>query len=154
MKKVFSILMVAFAMTAMVACGDKNEGTENNGGNNNGNGGNDTPTSTIANTKWHGVKDLTEYNMGSSEEWVEFGTSDVTYKYTATDNNDNTTNGEYRGTYTFDEEQQNGYMELTNVNNSSETLDHVPFEINEGANLVFESGVCNPAVHILYKQQN
>ena len=34
MKKVFSILMVAFAMTAMAACGDKNEnGTDNGGGN-------------------------------------------------------------------------------------------------------------------------
>ena len=29
MKKVFSILMVAFAMTAMVACGDKVNGTDN-----------------------------------------------------------------------------------------------------------------------------
>ena len=38
MKKVFSILMVAFAMTAMVACGDKTEGTDNGGGNNNGGG--------------------------------------------------------------------------------------------------------------------
>lgn len=39
MKKVFSILMVAFAMTAMAACGDDNNtGTENGGGNNDGNG--------------------------------------------------------------------------------------------------------------------
>lgn len=39
MKKVFSILMVAFAMTAMAACGDDNNtGTENGGGNNGGNG--------------------------------------------------------------------------------------------------------------------
>lgn len=46
MKKVFSILMVAFAMTAMVAC-DK-ENNENNGGNNNGgnNGGGGTVTDT------------------------------------------------------------------------------------------------------------
>lgn len=153
MKKLFPILMVAFAMSAFVACGDKNEGTGNNGGNNNG-GGNDTPTSEIANTKWHGVKDLTEYNMGRSEEWVEFGASDVTYRYTATDNNDNTTNGEYHGTYTYNEEQHNGYMELTNVSNSSETLNHVPFEVNEGVSLVFNSGVCNPAVQILHKQQN
>ena len=43
MKKVFSILLVAFAMTAMVACGDEN----NNGGTNNGggnNGGTEQPT--------------------------------------------------------------------------------------------------------------
>ena len=40
MKKAFSILMVAFAMTAMVACGDDdNNGTDNGGGNNPG--GND-----------------------------------------------------------------------------------------------------------------
>ena len=129
MKKLFSILMVAFAMTAMVACGDKNEGTENNGGNDNG-GGNNTPTSEIANTRWHGTKDLTEYNMGRSEEWVEFGT------------------------YTYNEEQHNGYMELTNVSNANETLSHLPFEINEGVSLVFNSGVCNPAVQILHKQQN
>ena len=36
MKRVFSILMVAFAMTAMVACGDKINGTDNSG--------DDTPT--------------------------------------------------------------------------------------------------------------
>jgi hypothetical protein len=36
MKRVFSILMVAFAMTAMVACGDKVNGTDTPGG--------DTPT--------------------------------------------------------------------------------------------------------------
>lgn len=36
MKKVFSILMVAFAMTAMVACGDKINGTDTPG--------DDTPT--------------------------------------------------------------------------------------------------------------
>ena len=36
MKKVFSILMVAFAMPAMVACGDKIHGTDNSG--------DDTPT--------------------------------------------------------------------------------------------------------------
>ena len=33
MKKVFSILMVAFAMTAMVACGEKDNGTDDGGGN-------------------------------------------------------------------------------------------------------------------------
>lgn len=33
MKKLFSILMVALAMTAFVACGDTNEGSDNNGGN-------------------------------------------------------------------------------------------------------------------------
>ena len=38
MKKVFSILMVAFAMTAMVACGEKDDPTDNGGGNNGGNG--------------------------------------------------------------------------------------------------------------------
>lgn len=38
MKKVFSILMVAFAMTAMVACGEKDDTTDNGGGNNGGNG--------------------------------------------------------------------------------------------------------------------
>ena len=37
MKKVFSIQMVAFAMTAMVACGEKvNDGTDNGGGSNGG----------------------------------------------------------------------------------------------------------------------
>ncbi len=37
MKKMFSILMVAFAMTAMVACGEKdNDGTDNGGGSNGG----------------------------------------------------------------------------------------------------------------------
>ena len=55
MKKVFSILMVAFALTAMVACGDKTEGTGNGGGNNNGG---DTPdpgteqTDALAETEW------------------------------------------------------------------------------------------------------
>ena len=36
MKKVFSILMVAFAMTAMIACGDENNNSENPSGNNPG----------------------------------------------------------------------------------------------------------------------
>ena len=40
MKKVFSILMVAFAMTMMVACGEKVNGPDNSGGNN---GGGDNP---------------------------------------------------------------------------------------------------------------
>ena len=40
MKKLFSILMVAFAMTAMVACGDKNGGNDNGG---NTPGGNEQP---------------------------------------------------------------------------------------------------------------
>lgn len=55
MKKVFSILMVAFALTAMVACGDKTEGTGNGGGNNNG-GGTPDPgteqTDALAETEW------------------------------------------------------------------------------------------------------
>lgn len=53
MKKVFSILMVAFALTAMVACGNKTEG--NGGGNNNG-GGTPDPgteqTDALAETEW------------------------------------------------------------------------------------------------------
>ncbi len=36
MKKVFSIQKVAFAMTAMAACGDDNNGTGNGGGSNGG----------------------------------------------------------------------------------------------------------------------
>lgn len=38
MKKVFSILMVAFAMTAMVACEPENSGTDTPGDNNTANG--------------------------------------------------------------------------------------------------------------------
>ena len=38
MKKVFSILMVAFAMTMMVACDDEGNGPDNGGGNGGGNG--------------------------------------------------------------------------------------------------------------------
>lgn len=38
MKKVFSILMVAFAMTMMVACDDEGNGPDNGGGNGDGNG--------------------------------------------------------------------------------------------------------------------
>lgn len=41
MKKVFSALMIAFAMTAMVACGEK-DNTNNSGGGNNGGGGGGT----------------------------------------------------------------------------------------------------------------
>lgn len=37
MKKMFSIQKVAFAMTAMAACGEKdNDGTDNGGGSNGG----------------------------------------------------------------------------------------------------------------------
>lgn len=45
MKKVFSILMVAFAMTVMVACGEKDNNNDDNGG-----GNNTTPTEAAANT--------------------------------------------------------------------------------------------------------
>ena len=45
LKKVFSIMMVAFAMTAMVSC-DKDDNDDNN----NGNGNNNTPTEAAANT--------------------------------------------------------------------------------------------------------
>ncbi|MCR5423489.1 MAG: hypothetical protein K6E93_01865 [Bacteroidales bacterium] len=50
MKKVFSILMVAFALTAMVACSEKDNGAGNGGGNNNGgNGGSslNIPNNTV-----------------------------------------------------------------------------------------------------------
>ena len=51
MKKVFSILMVAFAMTAMVACGEKDNGTDTpggtpSGGDNPGGGGTTAQTDT------------------------------------------------------------------------------------------------------------
>ena len=45
MKKVLSILMVAFAMTAMVACGEKDNGTDN-----------PQPDNTIIGTTWTHVE--------------------------------------------------------------------------------------------------
>lgn len=38
MKKILSVLMIAFAMTAMVACGEKDNGTDTPGGNDGGEG--------------------------------------------------------------------------------------------------------------------
>ena len=105
MKKVFSILMVAFAMTAMVACGDKNEGTENNGGNNNG-GGNNEQTTRLSGAKYYrqtnSAGDMTEHTVtfGQGNEvkyhvvwnWSEGGSN-----YAAS--GDET----WRGTYTYTE---------------------------------------------------
>lgn len=63
MKKVFSILMVAFAMTAMVACGEK-DNTDNgsNGGSNNG-GGTDTPIDPPATPSSYVIYDGVTYPM-------------------------------------------------------------------------------------------
>ena len=65
MKKIFSILLVAFAMTTMGACGDKNNGTDNNGGNNN-NGG--AALASIARTKWLHESENDLYRLTISEE--------------------------------------------------------------------------------------
>ena len=50
MKKVLSILMVAFAMTAMAACGDDNNGGTNNGGGNNNGGEQPTGNESVLTT--------------------------------------------------------------------------------------------------------
>lgn len=72
MKKIFSILMVAFAMTAFVACSkDNNDNTDNNGGNG---GGNNEPTLNVAdNTVIYGG---TIYHMNTE---VNYMNEDLTF---------------------------------------------------------------------------
>ena len=77
MKKVFSILMVAFAMTAMVACNK-----DDNGDNGNGNGGNNnnTPTEAAANTLLLNGKTYqlnSHYEMGGDRTYAGAETVDT-----------------------------------------------------------------------------
>ena len=113
MKKVFSILMVAFAMTAMVACGDDNKGGSNNGGGNNG--GNEQ-TDRLAGKKYHYKYDR---NGGFDEHTVTFGT-DGTVEYHVVWNRPDVEEDEgyeptgdmtFRGTYTYSEEVQGDVWE-------------------------------------------
>ena len=70
MKKIFSILMAAFAMTAMVACGDTTEGTGNGGGNNNGDGNGTEQTTRLSGAKYYKYRD---FAGDVSEHTVVFG---------------------------------------------------------------------------------
>ena len=78
MKKVFSILMVAFAMTVMVACNkDDNGGNSGNGGNG---GGNVTPTEAAANTLVINGKTyqlISQYEMGGERTYADAETVDT-----------------------------------------------------------------------------
>ena len=75
MKKTLSILIVAFVMTAMVSCGEKDNTPSNGGGNSNGNSNNDSNTPA-------GWVDLglpsgllwAECNLGANtpEEWGDY----------------------------------------------------------------------------------
>ena len=107
MKKLFSILMVAFAMTAMVACGDKNENTENNGGDNNGSG--TSQNELLEYTLWR-------YKAGES------GNNDYVYviisfttssKATVSITKGNESQVSYSGTYTYS--NGNGTLSLQNI---------------------------------------
>ena len=60
MKKIFSILMVAFAMTAMVSCNKDNDG-----------GNNDEPTLNIADNTL--IYDGTTYTLDIVEVWHQNG---------------------------------------------------------------------------------
>lgn len=128
MKKLFSILMVAFAMTAMVACGDKNEGTENNGGNNGGGNGNGQ-TTHLTNLQYHLRKSAS--GGGYADHTITFG-SDNNVEYHIIwewPESDEFPGGEYtmRGTYTYNEQSQGsvweatGTLMLTDINNSEHT---------------------------------
>ena len=104
MKKVISILMVAFAMTAMAACGDKNENsTDNGGGNNNGGQVVDPQDKSLEGTTWR-------YQMGSASDGY-YSIYEVSFQtgsqydivgYHADGSVDNSLSDHYVGSYTYD----------------------------------------------------
>ncbi|MBQ7062480.1 MAG: hypothetical protein IJM88_04245 [Bacteroidales bacterium] len=122
MKKVLSILMVAFAMTAMVACGDKNESTDNGGGNNGGGGGGGTnpgteQTDALSDTYWKYIEG--DELMIDPYRSVSFDCRKDHYCF-YWDNNHLNEPAEYisgYGTYTYDEATSSGTATLKNQDN-------------------------------------
>ena len=106
MKKLFSILMVAFAVTAMVACGDNNEGTNNDGV---GNGSGTSQNESLEYTLWR-------YKAGESGDndyvyvILSFTTSS---KATVSITKGNEGQVSYSGTYTYS--NGNGTLSLQNT---------------------------------------
>ena len=100
MKKVLSILMVAFTMTAIVACGDDNEGTDNVGGNGN------EQTTKLSGTKYYKYRD---FAGDVSEHTVVFGPGNeveyhVVWNWAEGGDNFAASGDEtWRGTYTYNE---------------------------------------------------
>lgn len=117
MKKAFSILMVAFALTAMVGCTEKedNAGNSSNGSNGGNNGGGGTPT-TLDGTTW-----LYQTGTNGQQGFVYAG---VSFDYgMASVNITTNTSGEndykiYAGSYTYS--GGNGTIVLRNVQTQEE----------------------------------
>lgn len=104
MKKLFSILMMAAAMTAMVACGEKDNTTDNSGGN--------TEITDLNGTMWR-------YDHGTLGEdgFLSVALSFVSASYSSisvtTYNNGMADGVPYGGPYTYTNGQ--GSIELTNM---------------------------------------
>lgn len=142
MKKVLSILMVAFAMTAIAACGDENNGGTNNGGGNNngGNNGGDTP-SHLSGLKYHILKNNGD---GMTEHTITFGNGyeaeyHVVWNWPGAneDGSDWVGDETYRGTFVCDEQVENnawmadGTFDLAKVGDSY-THYHSTFNADAG----------------------
>ena len=119
MKKVFSILMVAFAMTAMVACGGNNEATSNGGNNNDG--GTPEPVTeqndALTDTEWSFMEGdelmIDPYRIVS----IQFATNHFCFFW---DNNhmvDPVVRISGYGKYTYDEATATGSATLKNQDN-------------------------------------
>ncbi|MCR5445084.1 MAG: hypothetical protein K6E96_05330 [Bacteroidales bacterium] len=123
MKKVFSILMVAFAMTAMVACGEKDNG-------NNRSGGTDIEESTdyMPGGVWQTDNDEGTYNLQLGDE------SDM-FQYTIIRNNEDNQHL-YIGNYKYSNATQKGTVELSDYQGAGQGYEYAgkaEFTYNDGS---------------------
>ena len=122
--------MVAFAMTAMAACGDKNEGTDN-GGNNNGNTVVEPQDKSLEGTTWSHRFDESDgytvyelsFQSGSQCKYNIVG-------YDMDGNVDNSLTDRYAGTYTYD--GYRGTLTMKKASGSSSTTYEGSFRVEEG----------------------
>lgn len=133
MKRVFSILMVAFAMTAFFACGDKDNGNGNGGG------------TDIEESTDYMPGGVFEYSNITDDDW--FGTynlqlvdeSDV-FQYSISkpgDDNDHI----YMGNYKYSNATQKGTVELSEYmgpGQGYEYVDKAEFTYNNGASITIK----------------
>ena len=121
MKKVFSILMVAFAVTTMVACGDKNNGTDNPSDNPSG------QTDYLpAGTYYYGTEDYENYHVHVLSVLFD-EERDITYMFRHSVEEEGET---YSGVYNFSGNSGKGVLELRSALDGSDagtaefTYDH------------------------------
>ena len=140
--------MVACATAAMVACGDKSNGTENNGGNNNNNGGNNTETTPINRTYWS-----SETGDISTNDWMfvdasfgiinnedqSFHPEEAAFNKSYSASNGGTRSDRLKGPYTYSgtATEGTGSITLTDYQHGGEVVGTATFTVS-GQTLTLE----------------